>query len=451
MNIIIVGCGKIGQNLAEQLSEDDNNITVIDVSPEKVHDVSTRLDVMGVVGNGATHAVQEEADIAHADLLIAVTGSDELNLLCCLIAKKARDCQTIARVKRPEYSSDVDFLKNELGLAMVINPQFATAEEIARVLRFPSAIKIETFCGGLVELLKFRLPAGSILAGLSVREIASQLHCNVLVCTVERGENAFIASADLVFEEKDVISIVASPRNAAHFFRKIGYPTHAVNSVMIAGGGETAHYLCELLSRTGISVKIIEKNPDVCEELCARFPGIAVVHGNAGDQDTLMEEGLADVGAFVALTNLDEENILLSLFAKSTGVHKLVTKINRFDFDSVVRHLDLDSIIYPKNVTSDMIVRYVRAMKNSIGSNVETLYNIIQDKVEASEFIVRDNSPIIGIPLAELEFKENVLIAAIVRGGEVIIPHGQDSIRAADRVVIVSGMTALHDVTDVLK
>lgn len=451
MNIIIVGCGKIGQNLAEQLSEDDNNITVIDVSPEKVRDVSTRLDVMGVVGNGATHAVQEEAGIAHADLLIAVTGSDELNLLCCLIAKKARDCQTIARVKRPEYSSDVDYLKNELGLAMVINPQFATAEEIARVLRFPSAIKIETFCGGLVELLKFRLPAGSTLAGLSVREITSQLHCNVLVCTVERGEDAFIANADLVFEEKDVISIVASPRNAANFFRKIGYPAHAVNSVMIAGGGETAHYLCELLARTGISVKIIEKNLDVCEELCARFPGIAVVHGNAGDQETLMEEGLADAGAFVALTNLDEENILLSLFAKSNGVHKLVTKINRYDFDSVVRHLDLDSIIYPKNVTSDMIVRYVRAMKNSIGSNVETLYNIIQDKVEASEFIVRDNSPIIGVPLAELQFKENVLIAAIVRAGEVIIPHGQDCIRAADRVVIVSGMTALHDITDVLK
>ena len=451
MNIIMVGCGKIGQSLAKQLSEDHNDITVVDTSPDKVKEVSTSLDVLGVVGNGATLAVQEEAGIAKADLLIAVTGSDELNLLCCLIAKKARDCRTIARVRRPEYSADVDFLQNELGLAMVINPQQATAEEIARVLRFPSAIKIDTFGGGLVELLKFRIPEKSALIGLSVREVVSKLRCNVLICTVERGEEAYIANAGLTFAARDVISIVASPKSAADFFKKIGYRAHAVGSVMIAGGGETAHYLCESLSHSGIAIKIIEKNPATCEDLCARFPDIPIICGNAGDEQTLMEEGLGGTDAFVALTNLDEENILLSLFAKGKGVSKIVAKIKRLDFDGVIRHLDLDTVVYPKNVAADLIVRYVRAMKNSIGSNVETLYNVIQDKVEASEFIIRKNSPIVGVPLSELTFKEHMLIAAIVRDKHVIIPHGQDRIQPDDRVVVVSGITALHDITDILK
>lgn len=451
MNIIIVGCGKIGQSLAEQLSEDHNDITVVDISAEKVKEVSTRLDVLGVTGNGATLAVQEEAGIAGADLLIAVTGSDELNLLCCMVAKKARDCRTIARVRRPEYSADAEFLKNELGLGMVINPQQASAEEIARVLRFPSAIKIDTFGGGLVELLKFRIPEKSALIGLSVREVVSKLRCNVLICTVERGEEAYIANAGLTFAARDVISIVASPKSAADFFKKIGYRSHSVGSVMIAGGGETAHYLCESLTHSGISVKIIEKNPATCEELCARFPDTPIICGNAGDEETLMEEGLGSTDAFVALTNLDEENILLSLVAKGKGVGKVVTKINRLDFDSVIRHLDLDTVVYPKNVTADIIVRYVRAMKNSIGSNVETLYNVIQDKVEASEFIIRKSSPIVGVPLSELTFKEHMLIAAIVRDKHVIIPHGQDRILPNDRVVVVSGITALHDITDILK
>lgn len=450
MNIIIVGCGKIGQNLAEQLGEQGNNITVVDLSPETVNAVATRLDVMGVVGNGATNAVLQEAGIQKADLLIAVTGSDELNLLSCLIAKKSGDCRTIARVKRPEYSADSDYLKGELGLAMVINPEYAAAQEIARVLRFPSAMKIDTFAGGRVELLKFRLPEQSPLVGLSVRDVVSKLHCDVLVCTVEREDNAYIANGDLVFEGKDVISLIASPKSAAQFFTKIEYRTHSVKDVMIAGGGEIAHYLCRILLRHGIAVKIIEKKAEVCDKLCALFPEATIIHGNAGDQETLLEEGLETAGAFVALTNLNEENILLSLFAKSAGHGKVITKINRFDFSDVVKRLDLDSIIYPKNVATDVIVRYVRAMKNSIGSNVETLYNIIKGKVEASEFIVREGSPIAGTPLSELSFRPNVLIASILRGKQVIIPRGHNVIQPGDRVIIVSEL-ALHDIADVLK
>lgn len=451
MNIIIVGCGKVGQVLAEQLNEEGNNITVIDLSAAKVNAIAARCDVMGVVGNGATHLVQQEAGIRHADLLIAVTGSDELNLLCCLIAKKAGNCQTIARVRNPEYSTEAPYLKEELGLAMVINPEYAAAAEIARVLRFPSAIKIDTFAKGRVELLKFRLPEGSRLVNCSVKEIVTKFHCDVLVCTVERGDDAFIANGDFVFAEKDVISIVASPRNANDFFRKIDYKINSVKDVMIVGGGEITHYLCDMLLRSGISIKVIEKDEAKCEELCTKMPDITVINGDAVDQEILLEEGLANAGGFVALTNLDEENILLSLFAKNTGSGKLVTKINRIDFDDVIKRLDLDSIIYPKNITSDMIVRYVRAMKNTIGSNVETLYNIIKGKVEAAEFIVKENSPIAGIPLAELKFKDNVLIAAVLRDRKVIIPRGHDIIQPGDAVVIVSNLMALHDITDVLK
>lgn len=451
MNIIIVGCGKVGQTLAAQLNEEGNNITVIDVSAESVDEISSRYDVMGIVGNGATHTVQREAGIDNADLLIAVTGSDELNLLCCLIAKKAGNCQTIARVKNPIYSAEAPYLKDELGLAMVINPEYAAAQEISRILRFPSAIKIETFAKGSVELLKFRLPENNKLIGMSVKEMMIKFKCDILVCTVERGNEAYIANGDFVFEGKDIVSIIATPKNAQDFFKKIEYKTQAVKSAMVVGGGDTAHYLCDILQKSGIAIKIIEKDIERCEALCDKWNDVAVIHGDATDKQVLLEEGIDEIGAFIALTGLDEENILLSLYAKSVGDAKLITQINRIDYDDVIRHLDLDSTIYPENITSDIIVRYARAMKNTLGSNVETLYNIIQGKVEASEFIVRENSPITGTPLAQLKFKDGVLIAALLRDKTVIIPRGYDTIQPGDAVVIVSRKMALHDICDVLK
>lgn len=450
MNIIIVGCGKVGQTLAQKLNEEENNITVMDLDPAKVTEVTNRFDVMGVVGNGATHLKQQEAGIKNADLLIAVTGSDELNLLCCLIAKKAGNCQTIARVRNPEYSTEAPYLKEELGLAMVINPEAAAAAEIDRVLRFPSAIKIDTFAKGRVELLKFKLPENSPLVNCSVKELVSKFKCDVLVCTVERGNEAYIANGDFVFEERDIISLIASPKNANDFFHKIKYKINSVKDAMIVGGGEITYYLCERLQKAGISAKIIEKDKKRCEELCTLWPNTIVINGDAVDQELLIEEGIENAGAFVALTNLDEENILLSLFAKSKSNGKLVTKINRIDFDDVIKHLDLDSTIYPKNITSDMILRYVRAMKNTIGSNVETLYSVIKGKVEAAEFIVKESSAITEKPLMELKFRKNVLVAAILRGKTVIIPRGHDTIQLGDAVVIVSKMTALHDITDIL-
>ena len=302
MNIIIVGCGKVGQTIAQQLNEEDNNITVIDLDASIVNDVSSRFDVMGVAGNGATHLKQQEAGIKEADLLIAVTGSDELNLLCCLIAKKAGNCQTIARVRNPEYSMEAPYLKEELGLAMVINPEAAAAAEIDRVLRFPSAIKIDTFVKGKVEMLKFRLPEESPLIGCAVKDMASKFHCDVLVCTVERDDDAFIAKGDFVFEGKDIISIIASPRNANDFFRKIKYKINSVKDAMIVGGGEITYYLCERLHRAGIPAKIIEKDRKRCEELCSLWPEVIVINGDAAEQETLIEEGIENAGAFVALT-----------------------------------------------------------------------------------------------------------------------------------------------------
>lgn len=452
MNIIIVGCGKVGQALVEQLNDEGNDITVIDKVAEKVNDVSSRYDVMGVIGNGATHSVQQDAGIDRANLLIAVTGSDELNLLCCLIAKKAGNCHTIARVRNPQYYTETPFLKDELGLAMVINPEQAAASEIARVLRFPSAIKIDVFGRGRVELLKFRLPEHSPLAGCAVKEIVTKLHCDVLVCTVERGEEVHIANGDFVFEEKDVISIVAATRKAGEFFRKIKYKMNSVKDVMVVGGGEIAHYLCEQLLRSGMSVKLIEKDPDRCEELCETLDnGVTIINGDASDQNILVESGLEQMGAFVALTNLDEENILLSLFAKSTCDCKCVTKINRIGFDNVISKLDLDTIINPKSITSDTIVRYVRAMNSSRGSNMETLYNVIKGKVEAAEFIIKEDSPVVDVPLMELDLKPDVLVAAILRDKKVMIPRGHDSLQIGDAVIIVSRQIGLRDINDIIK
>lgn len=450
MDIIIVGCGKVGQEITARLNEKGNNITVIDIDESKAHETTEKYDVMAIIGHGATHAVQQEAGIKNADLLIAVTGSDELNLLCCLIAKKAGNCRTIARVRNPEYSLEAPYLKEELGLAMVINPEAAAAAEIARLLRFPSAIKIDTFAKGRIELLKFRIPEGSILNNCAVKEIATKLHCDVLVCTVERGDDVYIPNGDFIFSEKDIISVIATPRNANTFFKKIKYKTNQVRNTIIAGGGGTTHYLCEILQKSGIDVKIIERDLKRCEELNQQFPKVEIVHGDASDEQLLLQEGLEDAASFVSLTNIDEENILLSLFAASRSSGKIVTKINRIEFDSVIKKLELDSIINPKSITAENIVRYVRAMSNTIGSNVQTLYSIIKDKVEAAEFIVKEQSRLINTPLMELKFKNDVLIASITRDGKAIIPRGHDKIQMGDSVVVVSKHIGFNDITDIL-
>ncbi len=451
MNIIIIGCGEVGKTLAEQLNTEDNAITVIDTRPDAVEYLAARADVMGIVGNGATISVQDEAGVHHADLLIAVTESDELNLLCCAVARKSARCKTIARVRNPEYSAEAAYLKKELGIEMLINPEQAAATEIARILRFPSAIEINTFARGRVELLKFRLPEDSPMVGMSVKNVAMKLKCDILFCTVEREDEVFIAKGDLVFVEKDVISIIASPRNAAEFFKKIGYKIRSVKDVMIVGSGSMTHYLCGLLRRDNVSVTVIEPDLARCEELSVSYPEVRVLEGDPTDKSLLLEAGIAQAGAVVALTNFDEENILLCLFAKSVCKGKTITKINRIEFDEVISHLTLDSTIYPKHITAEVIARYVRATQNSVGSNMETLYHVIKDQVEAAEFVVHEGSTLANIPLSQLEFKNDVLIGAIIHEGQVLIPRGHDVIHPGDRVIVVSKLLTLNDLADILK
>ena len=451
MNVIIVGCDKVGSTLAEQLGADGNNVTVVDIDAEKVKDVANRLDIMGIVGNGATHTTQLEAGIKKADLLIAVTGSDELNLLCCIMAKREGDCHTIARLENPEYNGESNYIKDELGLAMVINPELAAAEEIARVLRFPSALNIDTFAKGRVELLRFKLPDGSQLSGMSVKYAAAKLGTEILFCTVERGDEAYIPNGDFVFESRDIVSIIASPKAANAFFKKIGFRSSTVKDVIIAGGGEISEYLCKKLSRTGMNIKIIEKDKQRCEELASSLPKVSVVNGDPRNNDLMQEEGISRVDAFLAMTEYDEENILLSLYAKREGAGKLVTRINRVDYDDVIRPLELDTTIYPKSITAEQIVRYARAMKSRLTSNFETMYTVMKGRVEAAEFRITEASAITGKQLSQLSFKSGVLVAAILREDSVIIPRGYDSIEVGDTVIVVYEAVSIRDITDVLK
>lgn len=451
MNIIIVGCGKVGETLAAELGGEGNDITVVDLSSDKIKDICERFDVMGVVGNGATNTTLREAGVENADLLIAVTESDELNLLCCVIAKKTGKCRVIARLRNPEYRQETDYIKNELGLAMLINPEFAAAEEISRILRFPAADKIDAFSGGRVELMTFRLTEENKLVGMAVKDVVAKLKCDILVCTVERGEEAFIANGSFVFEGGDIISIIASPKKAADFFNKIGYKGYSVKDVMVIGAGDTTNYLCDLLKKSGISIKVVDNDYEKCKQLSAEHKEAIVINGDETDRELLVEEGIESADAFVVLADNDEQNILLSLFAKNKGRGKVITKISRSEYDDVIKHLEFDTAIYPKNITSDIIVRYVRAISNTLGSNVETMYNVIKGKVEASEFIVSESSEVVGIPLSKLRLKDNVLIAAIIRGNEVITPRGQDVILPQDSVIVVSKILALNDISEVLK
>ena len=451
MNIIIAGCGKIGQKLAEKLSqENEHNITVLDQKYTVVQNLINQLDIMGVCGSCSDIETLLEAGIKDADTLIAVTGSDELNLITCLMAKKMGGCQTIARIRNPEYSKDVHLFKEDLGLAMIINPDDTAAREIARILRFPSVIKIDTFAKGRIEILKFKITSDSPLINVRIADLNSKFKGDVLVCGVERGENAYIPNGDFVIEGGDLLSIVASPEGGVEFFRSIGVKTNSVKDTIIVGGGATAYYLAKHLISSGIRVKIIEQNPARCEKLCDLLPKASIINADGTENLVLTEEGLERAESFVALTNIDEENVLLSLFAKTKMHGKIVTKINRIAYDDVISGLDLDTVIYPKNITADYIVRFVRAKMNSMGSNIETMHLILDGKAEALEFYIRDNSPVANIPLESLQLKDNTRIACINRKGKIITPHGKDTIKPKDTVIIVTTHKGTQDISDIL-
>ena len=451
MKCIIIGCGKVGITLAEQLCQENHDVVIMDASAKRMQDIPENIDAMRIVGNGASIQAQMEAGVNEADILIAVTGSDELNLLCCLIAKKAGKCSTIARVRNPVYSKEINFIKERLGVSMTINPELTAATEIARLLRFPSAIKIDTFAKGRVELLKFKIRPQFKLDQLAVSALQNTLKSNILVAAVEREDNVYIPNGDFILKDGDLVSIIASPQNAANFFQTIGLKTNQVRNCMIVGGGTIAFYLAKELLSMKIPVRIVEKDPARCELLSQELPHATLICGDGTDRKLLLEEGLCTAEGFVSLTNMDEENLMLALFAKDQSSAKLVTKVNRLAFDEIIERLDIGSVVYPKYLTADYILQYVRAMQNTIGSNVETLYQILDDRAEALEFAIHEESPVTDTPLMELNLKDNLLIGCIHRRERVFIPRGHDSIQVGDTVIIVTTQVGLQDIRDILK
>ena len=453
MKIMIIGCGKVGETLTELLSsEGKHDITVVDINRPVLQQIADTYDVMGIAGNGTSFSVLQEAGIDVTDVLIAVTNSDELNLLCCVIAKKSRSkIETIARVRSHAYFNEIAYLRESLGISMIINPELTAATEILRLLRFPNAIEISTFAKGRVELMTFRLGADNPMNDKTVSEVISQYHADIVVCAVEREHRVMIPDGSFRFEAQDMVSIVGTPKNSSEFFKKIRIKTHQVANTMMVGGGTTAVYLAMQLLNMGIEVKIVERDSARCEELCELLPKALIIHGAGIDHDLLLEEGLETCESFVALTGNDEENLFLCMFAGTKSRGKLVTKINRLSYDEVIERLDLGSIVCPKQLTAQYILQYVRAKQNSIGSNVENIYRILENKADALEFNITEKCPLLNIPLEKMQLRSNLIVAAIIRHRQIIMPRGGDEFCVGDNVIIVSSGNQILDITDIQK
>lgn len=451
LKIIIVGCGKVGANLVDQLSKEGHDITVIDKKAEKIQDITNTYDVMGLVGNGASYSTQMEAGIEETDLIIAVTDSDELNLLCCTVAKRVGKCAAIARVRTPDYSEETGYLREQLGLALIINPELEAAREVARILYLPTALEVNSFAHGQAELVKFKVPEGNLLNGLSLAYLGKNITNDILICAVERNGEVYMPNGDFVLQSGDVVSFVSERHIARDFLKQIGLATRQVKDTMIIGASKAAYYLAKELLNMGISVKIIEKEKENCESLSVKLPKAIIINGDGTDPDILKEEGIETVQSFIPLTGIDEENIMLTLYAKQVSKAKVVTKINRVNYKQVINNLDLGSLVYPKYITSEAIIAYVRAKKNSMGSNIETLYHMFDSRVEAIEFIVEENSKVSGVPIKDLKLKKDVLISFINHNGHIIIPTGNYEIEDGDTVMIVTKNTGFTGIDDIVR
>lgn len=451
MKIVIIGCGKIGATILESLVNEGHDIVAIDSSSAQLSNITDIYDVMGLCGNGADSNTLEEADTGNAEMFIAVTGSDEINMLSCFLARKMGAKSTIARIRNPEYNSSLGFMKEQLELSMSINPEYLAARELFNILKFPSAVKIETFSRGNLEMIEFRLKPDSALDGISLMQMRERYKAKVLVCYVRRDEEVFIPDGNFVLKSGDWIGLTASPKELEKFFRSVGSFKKRAKNVMLLGGSRTAHYLAEMLTDIGNTVKIIEKDEKICTELSESLPKAVIINGDGAAQELLLEEGLRSLDAFVALTGMDEENILISIFAASQSVPNVISKVNGDELVSMAKNLGLDCIVSPKKIISDVLVSYARALQNSLGSNIETLYRLADSKAEALEFNVRENSRVIGIPLKDLEIKSNILIAGIIREQTTIIPAGDDAILPGDSVVVIAAEHKLQDLSDILK
>ncbi len=450
MKSIIVGGGKVGQALARQLSEEGSDITLIDKSSRVVEQASTTLDVIGIVGNGAAYPVLESAGAKDADLLVALTASDEVNMLCCLTAHQLGAKHTIARVRNPEYYEQLFFLKECLGLSMAVNPELAAAEEIARILRFPSATKVELFARGRVELVSYHVTKDSGLSGVVLSDLPRKVGIKVLICAVEHEGNVVIPSGSYHITTDDIIYFTGAPEQISAAFRKLGLLAERAQNVLIIGGGRISYYLATRLAKDHINVKLIERDAARATELATLLDKATVLNGDAANHELLMEEGLSKQDAFIALTGLDEGNILSAIYAYRHHVPKVIAKINNDSLLPLIRNTGLESVISPKRITTNQILRFVRALSTGRDSgDILALYQIVDGRVEVMEFRAVAEE-YCHIPLKTLTMKPNILIACIVRRGKTIIPGGEDTIKPNDSVLVVTAGQRLKRLSDIL-
>lgn len=450
MRIVIIGCGKVGTSIARELNAENHDISVVDNDRKAVARLSETLDVLGVEGNGATYEVLAEAGAETADLVIAATARDEVNLYACLMARAAGVPHTIARVRSPEYTDDLYRVKDQLRLSMSINPELTEAIEISRLLRFSGALEIDSFAKGAVELIKVLVPEKSPVSGKRISQIDT-LGGRIRVCTVERANEVYIANGDTEIKAGDKVTVVAKPEIATRFFKKSGINIGRSKDVFLLGGGKVSFYLAQRLLKAGANVRIIERNLERCQELAEALHDAMIIHGDCMDQELLLSEGIERADGVAALMDYDEENILISLYIKEVSKAKIITKINNESFDNIIGNLGLECVINPKTLTGEYIARYIRAMQNSLGSNVETLYRLHEDRVEALEFRAKQSSNVIDTPLSGLNLKDDLQIICINRNGKIILPQGGDSIKAGDSVVVITKHKGLSDLNDILK
>ena len=449
MYIIIVGLGKLGSTLTKQLSTEGHDIVVVDPDNSVVSSTVDAYDVMGICGNGATYEVLKEAGAAKAKLIIAATGSDELNILCCLFAKHMGTENTIARVRNPDYAGQSQFLRNDLGISMTVNPEYETANEISRIIRFPSAANLDSFAGGRVEIARVRIHSDNPLCDMPIHEMRKKAKAKVIICAVQRNDSVFIPSGDFVLHCDDVISITGTRAELSSFMKQTGVYKQKIKNVMIVGGGRIAYYLAKLLSDTGRNIKLIELKDERCRHMSDMLDDVTVIHGDGTDQDILEEQCIDGQDALIALTGIDEENIIVSMYAESKGVNKVITKVNRHSY-SILNDIGLETVVSPQIFAGNLVTRYVRALHNSAGnSQIQTLYKLVGGKVEAAEFIVPEDAGYLNIPFKELELMPNLLIGCIIRNGKIIFPGGDDVMKANDSVIVVTAGRIIEDLHDI--
>jgi trk system potassium uptake protein TrkA len=450
LNIIIAGAGKVGATVAEHLSDEGHSVTIVDISDSTLERLSNQLDVMCLKGNCASRDLLMEAGARECEVLIAATGSDEINLLCCHCAHRIGVPYTVARVRSAEYASDLDSLKRDLGITLLINPELAAAVEISRLLRFPSAANIDTFARGQVELISFHIQEADFLAGHSLASLSSKIQdLPVLFCAVERGSEVFIPNGNTVLAKDDRVYMAGTPNGVHQFFKLLGRHSHRIRNVFIIGGGRIAFYLLIQLERLGMSCKVVDKSEMRCRQLAEDFPHSLIIHGDGTDPELLTEERMAASDAFIALTDRDEDNLIISLYAHQAGVPKVVAKSNRQNYTSIAHSAGVESVVSPKLTTAGQILRLIRGLQNSKGSAMTALYRIAEGRAEAMEFVVAPTTQNLGIPLKDLKLRRGILIAVIVRGTKVIIPEGSTTLESGDNVIVVARDSGILDLNDI--